>query len=84
MRLLLATYHSLCSTRYFPHNPYTVSEVTFDNLPFTVQHQVLPTQFLPKETDGFPTGDRYFKYVLLLTYLICLLPKALYVKNRLS
>ena len=34
---------------------------------------------LPREAEDFPSGDRHFKHVHPLTYLICLLPKGLYV-----
>ena len=34
--------------------------------------------FLPRETEDFPMGDRYFKHVPLLTYLIYLSPKEIY------
>ena len=35
--------------------------------------------FLPREAEDFPWGDRYFKHVPRLTYLIYLSPKELYV-----
>ena len=34
--------------------------------------------FLPREAEDFPMGDRYFKHVPLLTYLIYLSPKEIY------
>ena len=44
---------------------------------------VMPHQrsltLLPREVEDFPRGDRHFKHVPLLTYLIYLSPKELYV-----
>ena len=48
---------------------YTASLVT----------RCFPTQPLPREVEDFPRGDRYFKNVTPLTYLIYLSPKMLYV-----
>ena len=45
----------------------------------TIGHQVLPTQPLPKEAEDFPKGDKHFKHVPLLTYLIYFSPKGVYM-----
>ena len=37
--------------------------------------QVLPTLLLPSEAEEFPRGDKYFKHVPSLTYLIYFSPK---------
>ena len=63
----LLIYPSLCSTC-----------VTYGTLCHAIGHQVLHTQPLPREVEDFPRGDRYFKHVPLLTYLIYLSPKDLY------
>ena len=44
----------------------------------TIPHQRSLT-LLPREVEDFPRGDRHFKLVLLLTYLIYLSPKTLYM-----
>ena len=36
-------------------------------------------QPLPREAEDFLRGDTHFKHVPLLTYLICLSPKAYYL-----
>ena len=59
---------SLCSTC-----------VTYGTLCHVIVHQVLSTQPLPREAKDFPRGDRHFKHVPPLTYLICLSPKELYM-----
>ena len=64
VRLPLVTYPSLCSTC-----------VTYRTPCHAIGHQVLPTQLLPREAKDFPTGDKYFKHVPLLTYLIYFSPK---------
>ena len=64
VRLLLVTYPSLCSTC-----------VTYRTPCHAIGHQVLPTQPLPREAEDFPRGDKYFKHVPLLTYLIYFSPK---------
>ena len=64
VRLPLVTYPSLCSTC-----------VTYRTLCNAIGHQVLPTQPLPREAEDFPRGDKYFKHVPLLTYLIYFSPK---------
>ena len=38
-----------------------------------------PTQPLHREAEDFPRGDKHFKHVSPLTYLIYLSPKELYV-----
>ena len=55
----LVTYTSLCSTY-----------VTYRTPCHAINHQVLPTQPLPKEAEDFPRGDKYFKCVPPLTCLI--------------
>ena len=64
VRLPLVTYPSLCSTC-----------VTYRTPCYSIGHQVLPTQPLPREAEDFPRGDKYFKHVHLLTYLIYFSPK---------
>ena len=64
VRLAMVTYPSLCSTC-----------VTYGTPWHAIRHQVLPTQPLPREAEDFPRGDRYFKHVPLLKYLIYLSPK---------
>ena len=59
VRLPLVTYPSLCSTC-----------VTYRMPCHAIGHHVLPTQPLPREVEDFPRGDKYFKHVPLLTYLI--------------
>ena len=39
--------------------------------------QMLPAQLLPRQAENFPNGDKYFKYVPLLTYLIYFPPKGI-------
>ena len=68
VRLPMVTYPSLCSTC-----------VTYWTLCHAIGHQVLPTQPLPREAEDFPRGDRHFKHVPPLTYLIYLSPKELYM-----
>ena len=73
-------------------NPTAVSQATYGYLPLlcspcvtyrilchAIGHPVLPTQPLPREAEDFPRGDKHFKHVPPLTYLICLSPKELYV-----
>ena len=55
VRLPLITFPSLCSTC-----------MTYGTPCHSIGHQVLPTQ--PLEED-FPSGNRYFRHVSLLTYL---------------
>ena len=62
VRLHLATYHSLCSTR-----------VTNRMLCHAIGHQVLLTQPLPREAEDFCMGEQHFKCVPLLTCLIWVL-----------
>ena len=69
----MVTYPSLCSTC-----------VTYGTLCHAIGHQVLPTQPLPREAEDFPKGDRHFKHVPRLTYLICLSPKELYMVGLLK
>ena len=64
LRLPLVTYPSLCST-----------SVTYRTPCHAIGHQVLPTQSLPREVEDFPRGDKYFKNVPPLTYLIYFSPK---------
>ena len=68
VRLSMVTYPSLCSTC-----------VTYRTLCHAIGHQVLPTHPLPREAEDFPRGDRHFKHVPPLTYLIFPLPKELYM-----
>ena len=63
----MVTYPSLCSTC-----------VTYGTLCHAIGHQVLPTQPLSREAEDFSRGDRHFKHVPPLTYLICLSPKDLH------
>ena len=63
-RIPLVTYPSLCSTC-----------VTYRMLCHAIGHQVLPTQPLFREAEYFPRGDKYFKHVPPLTYLIYFSPK---------
>ena len=53
---------SQCDSRRCP-NPYL---------------EKLPTQPLPREAEDLPRGERYFKHVPPLTYLIYLSPKEVY------
>ena len=69
VRLPMATYLSLCSTC-----------VTYRTSCHAIGCQVLPTQPLPREAEDFPRGERYFKHVPPLTYLIYLSPKELYLE----
>ena len=59
---------SLCSTC-----------VTYGTLCHAIDHQMLPTQSLPRKAEDFPTGDKYLKHVPLLTYLIYFSPKGVYM-----
>ena len=45
----------------------------------SLDYQVLPTPPLPGESEDFPRGDKHFKYVPLLTYLIYFSPKGVYM-----
>ena len=63
-RLPLVTYPSLCSTC-----------VTYRALCRAIDHQVLPAQPSPMEVEDFPRGDKYFKHMPPLTYLIYFSPK---------
>ena len=67
VRLPMVTYLSLCSTY-----------VTYGTLCRTIGHWVLPTQPLPGGAEDFPRGDRHFKHLPPLTYLIYLSPKEVY------
>ena len=64
VRLPLVTYLSLCSTSVTYRTPCHASG-----------HQVLPTQPITREVEDFPRGDKYFKHVPPLTYLIYFSPK---------
>ena len=66
VKTTMATYLSLCSTC-----------VTYGTSCHAISHQVLPTQPIPREEEDFPRGQRHFKYVLPLTYLIYLSPKGI-------
>ena len=55
---------SLCSTC-----------VTYRTPCHAIGHLVLPTQPIPREAEDFPRGDKYFKHVPALTYLIYFSPK---------
>ena len=71
-----------------PHWSPRASHSTF----FTISATGLRERFLlsgvfylplliPREAEDFPRGDKHFKHVPLLTYLIYLSPKELYVVN---
>ena len=64
VRLPLVTYPSLCSTCVTYRTPCHASG-----------HQVLPIQPLLSEAEDFRWGEKYFKHVPLLTYLIYFSPK---------
>ena len=64
VRLPLVSYPSLCSTC-----------VTYRRLCIAIGQQVLPTQPIPREAEDFPRGDKHFKHVSPLTYLIYFSPK---------
>ena len=64
VRLPLVTYPSLCSTC-----------VTYRTPCHAIGHQVLPTQPVPREAEYFLRGDKHFKNVALLTYLMYFSPK---------
>ena len=59
---------SLCSTYATYRTPCHV-----------IGHHVLPTQRIPREAEDFPRGDKYFKHVPPLTYLIYFSPKVVYM-----
>ena len=63
----MITYPSLCSTY-----------VAYGTLCHAIGHQLLPTKPLPREEEDSPRGDRYFKHVPPVTYLIYLSPKDMY------
>ena len=63
VRLAMVTYPSLCSAC-----------VTYRALCYTIGHQVLPTQTLPREAEDFPRSENHSKYVSLPTYLAWLQP----------
>ena len=44
-----------------------------------IGHKMLSTQTLLREPEDFPMGDKYFKLVSLLTYLIYYSPKGVYM-----
>ena len=68
VRLPLVTYPLLCSTC-----------VTYRTPCHAIGHQVLPTQALPREAEDFPRGDKDFKHVPPLTYLIYFSPRGVYM-----
>ena len=68
VRLPMVTYPSLCSPC-----------VIYGTLCHAIGHQVLPTQPLLREAEDFSRGDKHFKHVPPLTYLICLSPKEGYI-----
>ena len=68
VRLPLVTYSSLSTTC-----------VTYRTPCHSIDNQLLPTQPLPREAEDFPRGDKYFKHVVLPTYLIYFSPKGLYM-----
>ena len=59
VRLPLVTYPSVSSTC-----------VTYRIQSYSIGHQVLPTQPLPRKAEDFPSGGKHPKHVLLLTYLV--------------
>ena len=69
VRLPLFTYPSLCSTC-----------VTYRMTCHCIVHQLLPTQPLTTEAEDFPRGERHFKHVPPLTYLIYLSQKRYIVR----
>ena len=63
---------------YIGYLPLTCSTcMTYGTLCHAIGHQVLPSQPLRREAEDFPNGERQFKHVLPLTYLICLSLKEL-------
>ena len=68
VRLPLVTYTSLCSACVVYRTPC-----------HSIGYQVLPTQPLTREVENFPKGDKYFKHVPPLTYLIYFSPKGVYM-----
>ena len=62
---------------------FECSGIQFFTLPTCDLQDTMPCQrslpLLPREAEGFPRGDRHFKHVPLLTYLIYLSPKELFV-----
>ena len=68
VRLPLVTYPSLCNIC-----------VTYRALHHTSGDQMLPTQPLAREAEDFPRGEKYFKHVPLLSYLIYFSPKEIYI-----
>ena len=69
VRSPLVTYPSLCSTC-----------VTYRTPCHAIGHHVLPTQPLfPREVEDFPRGDKHFKHVPLLMYLIYFSSKGVYL-----
>ena len=68
VKLILVTYSSLCSTCVTYRTPCHASD-----------HHLLPNQPLPREAEDFPRGEKYFKHVSLLTYLIYFSPKGVYM-----
>ena len=51
------------------------------DLPDTMPRQRSLT-LIPRKAEDFPRGDRHFKHVFPLTYLICLSPKELYMVGQ--
>ena len=68
VRLPFVTYPSLCSTC-----------VTYRMPCHFIGHLVLLTQPLPREAGDFLRGEKYFKHVPLLAYLIYFSPKEIYM-----
>ena len=76
-------------TSLFPTQPVTPSLVTYASLYSTCVtyktpchasgHQMLPIQLLARGTEDSPRGDKNFKHVPLLTYLIWFSPKGVYM-----
>ena len=59
---------------------YSVQSCVTYRMPcHSIDHQALPIQPLPREAEDFPWGDKHFKHVLPLTYLMCFSPKGAYM-----
>ena len=68
IRLPLVTYPSLC-----------ITYVTYRTLWDAIVYQELPNQPSPREAENFPMGEKNFKHVPLLKYLMYFSPKVLYM-----
>ena len=68
VRLPLITYPSLCSTYVIYRTPC-----------HAIGHQMLPKQQSPRKVEDLARGDKHFKHVSRLTYLIYFSPKGKYI-----